>query len=129
MTTRTLEHDTPLAVVKQPAPERVEVHFKPGITLSVEGITSLLEARRSLGQGGPHRVLILFPDEEVDFQMRMIITDHYEQIPQPNTEAVAWVARTTWNERFIRMYLSYWPPPFPSQVFMEEVEARGWLGW
>ena len=57
----------------------------------------------------------------------MITTDHYKLIPQPNTVAAAWVVHNAWNEQFTRMYLAYWPPPFPSEVFHTEVDARSWL--
>lgn len=120
--------DTPLAEVRYTAADRVEVHFKPDITLTVAGVQTMMAARQELGGSGPHKVLMLLPDY-VDFDMAMITTDHYEAVPQPNTLAVAWVARTERNATFARMYLAYFPPPMPSEVFLTEAEARAWLGW
>ena len=120
--------DTPLALMRYTAADRVEVHFKPDRTFTVEGIQQMMAARQQLGVSGPHKVLMIMP-EHVDFDLAMISTDHYRQMPQPNTLAVAWVARTERNATFTRMYLAYFPPPFPSAVFLTEAEARTWLGW
>ncbi len=120
--------DTPLAVVSYTAADRVEVRFKPDLTFTVEGIQQMMVARQELGGNGPHKALIVMP-EHVDFDLAMITTDHYKFVPQPNTLAVAWVVRTERNATFTRMYLAYFPPPFPSEVFLAEDEARAWLGW
>lgn len=71
---------------------------------------------------------MLLPDH-VDLDLDMITTDHYKVLPQPNTEAVAWVVRNERNETFTRLYLAYCPPPFPSDVFLTVDDARQWLGW
>ncbi len=120
------EIDTPLATVRYTTPQRVEVRFKPGLTFTVQGIAEMMLARQQLGAAGPHRALMIFPDD-VDFELSMLSTDHYKQVPQPNTEAVAWVAQNERNMHFTRLYLAYWPPPFPSEVFLTEDEGRAWL--
>lgn len=122
--------DTPLAVVSRTAADRMKVHFKEGRTLTVEGIQQMMAMRQRMGEAGPHRVLIVMP-EVVDFDMSMITTDHYSAVPQPNTVAVAvaWVTQNERNATFTRMYLAYFPPPFPSEVFLLESDARRWLGW
>ena len=125
-TTTTVE--TSLAVIELVAPGRMEVHFKTGHTFTVEGIRSMLEARQQLGRSGPHRVLIVMPDV-VDFDLTMITTDHYTEVPQPNTLAVAWVVQNERNATFTHMYLAYFPPPFPSEVFLLVADGRSWLGW
>jgi hypothetical protein len=120
--------DTPLAVVRRTAPDRVEVHFKEGRTFTVEGIRRMMEVRQQMGEAGAHSALIVMP-EVVDFDLPMITTDHYSAVPQPNTLAVAWVTQNERNATFTRLYLAYFPPPFPSAVFLEEAEARQWLDW
>ncbi|MCW5900791.1 MAG: hypothetical protein KIT10_16150 [Flavobacteriales bacterium] len=120
--------DTPLATVRYTAPDRVEVRFKPGVPFTVPGIEEMMRVRQELGAAGPHRAIMLLPDH-VEFDIPMITTDHYAQLPQPNTLAVAWVARNERNATFTRMYLAAWPPPFPAEVFLEEEEAHQWLGW
>jgi hypothetical protein len=120
------ERETTLATIRYTAPDRVEVVFKPGIPFTVAGIQEMLQARKELGESGKHRVLILLP-EHVEFDMAMITTDHYTVIPQPNTEAAAWVVHNERNATFTRLYLSYWPSPFPSEVFLLEADARVWL--
>ena len=118
--------ETPLATIRYTAVDRVEVRFKPGQTLTVAGLAEMMTMRQRLGAAGKHR-LIVFMQEESDFDLPMITTDHYTLIPQPNTEAVAWVVINDRNERFTRLYLAYWPPPFPSAVFHGEADARAWL--
>ncbi|MEO8589768.1 MAG: hypothetical protein ABI432_10395 [Flavobacteriales bacterium] len=118
--------ETSLATIRYTAVDRVEVRFKPGQTLTVPGLAELMTVRQRLGAAGKHR-LIVFMHDEMDFDMAMITTDHYTVIPQPNTEAVAWVVLNERNEQFTRLYLAYWPAPFPSEVFLAEAEARGWL--
>ena len=126
MNTALPEIDTPLALVRYTAPDRVEVRFKEGLTFTIAGIAEMMKARQALGTAGPHRAMMVLP-EDVDFELSMISTDHYKQIPQPNTEAVAWVAQNERNAHFTRLYLAYWPPPFPSEVFLTEAEGRAWL--
>jgi hypothetical protein len=127
MTLPTLpERETALATIRYTAADRVEVVFKPNIPFTVAGIQEMLQVRSELGASGKHRVLILLP-EHVEFDMAMITTDHYKVIPQPNTEAVAWVVRNERNATFTRLYLSYWPSPFPSEVFLLEADGRAWL--
>lgn len=121
-----LELETPLAFVGYTSPTLIEVHFKPDVTLSMDGITALMEARRTLGDRRVHCALLIFP-KELDFDIPVITTNHHERIPQPNTRAVAWVVHNERNEQFTRMYLTYWAPPFPARTFLEEEEARAWL--
>ncbi|HMC97704.1 MAG TPA: hypothetical protein VKG92_08630 [Flavobacteriales bacterium] len=118
--------ETSLATIRYTAVDRVEVRFKPGQTLTVAGLAEIMTIRQRLGATGKHR-LIVFMCEEMDFDLAMITTDHYAVHPQSNTEAVAWVTLNDRNEQFTRMYLSYWPSPFPSAVFRGEEEARAWL--
>ncbi|MBV6404049.1 MAG: hypothetical protein IT228_04400 [Flavobacteriales bacterium] len=117
------------AIVRCTAQDRMEVYFKPDLTLTVAGIRHMLEVRQRIGAAmGPHKVLVLLPDL-VDFEMGMIGTDHYAQVPQPNTKAVAWVVSSGHNAALMQVYMAYYPAPFPSQVFLSEREARAWLGW
>ncbi len=120
--------DTPLATVQWTAADRMEVRFKPRETFTVAGIQEMMQARQKLGEAGPHRVLVVMPDY-VEFDMAMITTDHYTAVPQPNTLAVAWVTQNERNATFTRLYLGYFPPPFPSEVFLHEADGRAWLGW
>lgn len=120
--------DTPLATIECTRKDLVEVRFKPGIVLSLDGITALLDARERMGGEAPRLVLIVFPPEDVDFHMEMIIKDNYEGRPvQQHSKAVAWVVRSAHNERFTRLYFNYFPSPVPAAIFLEEAEARTWL--
>lgn len=57
--------ETGLAVITCTAPEMREVRFKPDMTLTVQGIGEMLEARRELGKHGHHKALLVLA-EEVD---------------------------------------------------------------
>ncbi|MBK6540184.1 MAG: hypothetical protein IPG10_02650 [Flavobacteriales bacterium] len=120
--------DTLIATVQRTSPDLVEVRFKPGAVLTISGITAVLRAREELGRTASHCALIVFPEEETDFDMSMITMDHYKGRPVVEfTQAVAWVVRNEHNERFTRLYFAYFPSPVPSAIFMEEAEARAWL--
>ena len=127
MTTRTLV-DTPLATIQRSGTDLVEVRFKPGCVLNAAGIAAILDARQGVAVEGPLLVLIVFPQDNVDFEMQMITTDHYDQRPvKQHSRAVAWVTRNAHNERFTQLYFAYYPSPVPSAIFAEEEEARAWL--
>lgn len=120
--------NTPLATVQRTAPGWVEVRFKLGAVLNVAGIAAILNERDQLAREGPDKVLIVFPPEELDFEMSMITTDHYHgRSVEQYTAAAAWAARNEHNERFARLYFAYFPSPMPSAIFKEESEARAWL--
>jgi SpoIIAA-like len=120
--------ETDLAVISRSESDLVEVRFKPGITLTKEGIQGILNAREQVGQHGPPaRILIVLPDV-VDFDMGMITTDHYKDRPvQQHSRALAWVVHTESNERFTKLYFAYFPSPVPMAVFHTEAEALTWL--
>lgn len=120
--------DTPLATVGYTAPGLIEVRFKPGMVFTLDGVNRMMEARQKLSMLGKHRILMVLPNEVVDFDLQTVSTDHNKNYPQPNTEAVAWAAWTVQNQSIVRIYEAYWPTPFPVQVFLTEDEARQWLG-
>jgi len=120
--------DTPIATIQRTAEDLVEVRFKPGVVLTVAGITAILQARQQSAGGVPLRVLIVFPTDEMDFDMSMITTDHYRAVPvEQFTRAVAWAAQNAHNERFCQLYFAYFPSPVPSAIFITEAEACAWL--
>lgn len=119
---------TPIATVQRTAPDLVEVRFNPGCVLSVAGISAILNVRDELGREAPSHVLIVFPHEELDFEMTMLTTDQYRGRPvEQHTLSVAWVVRNAHNEHFTRLYFAYFPSPVPSAIFMEEAQGRAWL--
>ncbi|MBK7382704.1 MAG: hypothetical protein IPI81_05115 [Flavobacteriales bacterium] len=120
--------DTPIAVAERFGDDRVEVRMKPGATLTIAGIAAFIEARQQLAAGVPMRAMIVMPEDEVDFDMSMITTDHYESRPMADfSKAIAWVTRNDHNDRFCRLYFAYFPSPVPCGIFLEEKEALAWL--
>lgn len=120
--------DLPLATVERTTQDLVEVRFKTGAVLNTAGITAMIDARRQLAGGRPMRVLMVFPDVEMDFELGMITRDHYEMVPITEfTQAVAWVSGNIFNERFCKLYFAYFPSPVPTAIFRKEEEARAWL--
>jgi hypothetical protein len=119
--------DTPQATVGYTAPALLEVRFKPGRSLTMDGVNQMMEARQRLSMLGKHRILMVLPQEVVHFDMEAISTDHNRNHPQPNTEAVAWAAWSVRNQQIVRLYEAYWPTEFPVEVFLTEEEARRWL--
>ncbi|MBL7950760.1 MAG: hypothetical protein JNM62_03470 [Flavobacteriales bacterium] len=120
--------DTGIAFVERTSADLVEVRFKSGAVLSASGITALLDARERMAGAGPALVLIMFPNEQMDFELAMMTTDNYQGRPaQRHSRAVAWVTRNAHNDRFTRLYFTYFPSPVAAGIFMDEQEARAWL--
>lgn len=71
--------DTPVATVEY-GDELVVVRFKAGVTLTVSGIVALLTARKRSVDRGPLPVLVLFPDDEMDFDLH----DHHGPLQRPS---------------------------------------------
>ena len=120
------EVDTPIARIVYTAIDRVEVRFKPGVRFTPESMGAMMQARQELGTGGKHRVLMLMP-EEIDFDPSMVRTDFYAEHPQPNTEAMAWLAHNNADALITRMILKKSSPTCAWEVFQDEAEARAWL--
>ena len=120
--------DTDLALLIRSAPDLLEVHFKPDVTINSAGIQRILQMRQKLTPAQqPARVLIVLP-EQPDFDVDMITTDQYRPYPVEDfTRAVAWVVHNDLGDRITRLYFAYFPPPVPTQVFRTEVEARSWM--
>lgn len=118
--------ETPQATITYTATDRVEVYFKPGVRFTAEGMAELMKTRRRLGESGKHRVLMLLP-EEIQFDPSMVRTDHYGNVPQPNTEAVAWVVHNIGDAQITKIVLNKSQVSFPWKVFLDETEARTWL--
>ncbi len=120
--------DTPIATIQRTADDLVEVRFKPGTTITVAGIAAILSARQQAAAGVPLRVLIVFPEDDMDFEMSMITKDHHSTVPvEQFTRAIAWATNNDHNDRFCQLYFAYFPSTLPSAIFRTEAEARNWL--
>ncbi len=118
--------DTPIATIAYTARDRVEVRFKAGVRLTAANVAAMMKVRQELGLGGKHRVLMFLPDL-LDFSVDMLRTDHYANVPQPNTEAVAWLAQNEGDAAITRTVISRSKVEFPWKVFLDEADARAWL--
>ncbi|MEZ4738284.1 MAG: hypothetical protein R2818_02765 [Flavobacteriales bacterium] len=118
--------DTPIATVVYTAPDRVEVRFKSGVRFTAENVAAMMKVRAELGMEGKHRVLMLLP-ELIDFSADLVRVDHYATVPQPNTEAVAWVAHNEGDVAITQVVIGRSKVDFPWKVFMDEAQARAWL--
>ena len=118
--------DTPIATVVYTAPDRVEVRFKSGVRFTAENVAAMMKVRQELGMEGKHRVLMLLP-ELLDFSADLVRVDHYATVPQPNTEAVAWVACNQGDKLITEVVIGRSKVDFPWKVFLDEAEARAWL--
>jgi|694.fasta_scaffold93444_2 hypothetical protein len=105
----------------------VEVHFKPGVKVTVAGVEEVLDARERICGKGAHSVLVTLP-EELDFDLDVLMKDHYkERELHLCTYAVAWDAGSTMNETLVELFYRYFPQQFPARAFTTEKEAREWL--
>ena len=119
--------DTRLATITLSRLNLLEVRFKKGIKVDSTGLREVLQQRAELAEKGPFLVLSILP-ADIDFDINVMTENHYAgQKVLDHTLAVAWAASTLMNERMASLNLAYFPQPFPTQVFMEEEEARAWL--
>ncbi len=105
----------------------VEVHFKPGVKVTVAGVEEVLDARERICGKGAHPVLVTLP-QELDFDLDVLMKDHYKARDlHLCTYAVAWDAGSTMNETLVELFYRYFPQQFPVRAFTTEKEAREWL--
>lgn len=126
MVTELPKAETELVTIRYTASDRVEVRFKSGVRFTANRIAEMMKERARLGASGPHRVLMLMP-EVIDFDPNMVQVEHYTNVPQPNTEAVAWVAHNLADAHITKLVVERGRPTFPWKVFLSEAEARAWL--
>jgi hypothetical protein len=123
----TLPTETEAATLTPGSDGTLEVHFKPGVRLTVPRIQEVLDARQRICGSGRYRVLVTLPPD-VDLDMDVLSLDHYDRRDMHLcTYAVAWDAGSLMNEKLVEIFYRYFPQQFPVRAFTSAQEAREWL--
>lgn len=105
----------------------LEIHFKPGVRLTVPRVQEVLDARQRICGSKRYRVLVTLPSD-LDLDMDVLSVDHYERRDMHLcTYAVAWDAGSLMNEKLVEIFYRYFPQQFPARAFTSPEEARDWL--
>ena len=127
MTIEPREEETSVAVLKRMSPDHLEVHYRPGSVLNIEGLGEVQKARRELMGSTPYCMLSLIP-EDVDYTVAAMGVDHLaKDRNEGSLIAIALVAPANIMEMILKLYFSYYPKLERIHVTPSEEDARQWL--
>ena len=116
-----------MATIERDAQGLIRIRVNEGARLDVNGFKEILETRRRLADGQPARVLASLPDD-IDFEVQIMNVDHYAGVDATSfTKAFAIVTQASLYTRLYQLYVAYFKPSFPVQVFPDEPSALRWL--
>ena len=120
--------ETPLASIQRTTADLVEIRIKPGNAITSDAIQGLIAQIDAHGLAAPRQLLVLLPDEEVQFSTAVMNSDHFAGRPKGmEGRRMAVVAPSTVDRQLARLYFTFFPSPIYSQIFSTEAEARVWL--
>jgi hypothetical protein len=120
--------DTRQATVERVSKRLIEVRFKPDVKLDAEGIGEVMEAKRRLAANEEYDVLAVLPPD-MDLEINVVTLDHHALNGGcANSRRLAFAAQSGLNRKLAQIYFRYHPRPYGTEVFMDEQEARTWLG-
>lgn len=118
---------TPIADIYRISDHRIDVHVRSGVRIDGQGIAAVMRERQRVCQDQRVGALLLLPPE-LDLDLSIMNVDHYKVNETiDGLIAMAVLAEGTMSETLARLYLAYFPPVFPIQVFMGRTEAEMWL--
>ena len=117
-------------MITRPSKDLVEIRFRNEATISMQAIQEIYARLDQHGWTAPARMLVIFPDHPVDFDLPVISTDHLQGRPNAMApgRAMALVTLNGANERFLKLHMAHFPIPFATRIFGSEGDARAWLG-
>ncbi len=119
--------ETSIATIVRTRPNLMEVRYKPGCTMDMDGVKEIHEVRARVFGSRPYASLSLIP-EDVDFRLDITQKDHYS-VNRSNDPLGAWavVSRGAMLDMIAKLYFSYFPQTFPVLTTSNEEEARAWI--
>jgi hypothetical protein len=122
---RTIE--TRLATMSLVEPGLIVQRFRDGAKLDRPGFEENRKARAELSAGKRHAMLSVFP-KDIDFELEITTRDHFQPERDKNTmTALAVVAHDTLATSLSKLFFSYYPQVFDTELFATEDEALTWL--
>jgi hypothetical protein len=121
-----LIYRTRLAHMIQLRPDLLEIRYKPGIIMDMDGVKEIHAMRVRLFGDRPYVNISILPDD-VKFDAAIMEQDHYAPTrPMDGLHAWAVVACGAVGEHVARLYFAQFPQHFPILVTHDEGKARAW---
>ncbi len=117
--------ETRAAVLEMLDGQILVIRFKPGMPMDLQGVTEVIERRKSISAGKRIATITVLP-EDLDADVDVFVTDHAEQV-KDLTLAEVCVSANVHHRRLAELYYSNFPQPFATGVFGSEKEAISWL--
>lgn len=118
---------TRIATITLVRPGFLEQRYHPGERIDLPGFAENKRARLELTQGMPCVMLSIIP-RDMDFDMEVTAVDHFgPERGQDTLRALAVVVHDSMAEMVTKLFFTYFPTVFRTQVFNQETEARRWL--
>jgi hypothetical protein len=106
---------------------RINVVFMPGVEVTAQRIAEVRQARKRMC-GEVRMVALLELPAEADMDLSTMNVDQYsEEGSVTGMVALAVLAGSITTESLARLYLAYYPPRYPIEVFTDRLAAEGWL--
>lgn len=119
--------ETRIATVTLVRPGLIEQRYRHGERIDLPGFAENKRARLDLAGGRPCVMLSIIP-RDMDFDMEVTGVDHFgPERGQDTLRALAVVVHDSMAEMVTKLFFTYFPTVFRTQVFNEEAEARRWL--
>lgn len=127
MTLEPRAYNTTIATFLRAKPDELEIRYKPGSTLTLEGMAEVQAMRREIMGHARYGMITIIPDD-VDFQLNTMHMDHLAvDRALANVIATVVVAQGNMIEMMVKLYFSYYPQMHRVLVTDDEAEARSWL--
>lgn len=97
------------------------IRFRPGMPIDLQGITEVIEQRKSMSAGKRIATITVLP-EDLDADVDVFVNDHAEQVKE-HTLAEVCVSANVHHRKLAELYYSNFPQPFATGVFASEKEA------
>lgn len=118
---------TAIADIHRVGERHLEVHVREGVRIDGAGIATVMHERQRLCGDQRVAVLLALPPE-LDLDLGIMNVDHYKvNQAMDGIIAMAVLAEGTMSETMARLYIAFFPPVFPLQVFTTRDEAERWL--
>ena len=104
----------------------IEVHYRPGADLDVDGLMEVQSRRKELTTDRCGMIAFFQPGTLGD--LRVLETDFFK-LTNANEQliALAIVCQDQFGDAMSSIYYSYNPQTFPTRIFLSEAEARKWM--
>ena len=120
-----LSAETRAAILEMLDGQILVIRFKRGTPIDLQGVTEVIERRRSMSAGKRTAIITVLP-EDLDVDVDVFVNDHAQQV-KDLTLAEVCVSANVHHRRLAELYYSNFPQPFATGVFASEKAAIDWL--